>query len=86
MSETSTNWTGGLEKRREKQAAVKLPLHIRQTDGREETGVTKNLSRGGACFVSNLPLAEGETIYFTIGNLATLSTVSARVDWREFMR
>jgi hypothetical protein len=53
----------GAERRRFKRVPIKLPVRIRL----EEIGETENLSHGGVCFSSTLPLKVGDVVMVTVG-------------------
>ncbi len=71
----------GIDRRRSKRVAVKLPVRIRM----EEIGETENLSHGGVCFSSTLMLKIGDVVMLTVGYAFGKENLEApaRVVWRE---
>ena len=57
----------GADRRQARRVTIKLPLRIRLQDGQEELTRTENLSRTGVCFASNFTIAEGESVFLTLG-------------------
>ena len=76
---------GGVEKRRHKRMAVKLPLGVKLPDGREEAGTTENVSKSGLCFACNLEMQVGDRVYVSVGvnDPTEQRDIPARVMWRR---
>jgi hypothetical protein len=76
---------GGAEKRRHKRLAVKLPLGVKLSDGREEAGTTENISKSGLCFACNLEMHVGEGVYVKVGvdDPGEQRELPARIMWRR---
>jgi len=55
------------EQRKAKRLTVRLPVHIRWEDGREELSRTENLSKTGVCFISESKMKVGDVIRLTVG-------------------
>jgi hypothetical protein len=74
-----------LEKRGAKRYVVMLPVRTRQWEGGEEVTRTENLSHMGMCFLSNLAMKEGDTVFLTVGDLPADQQVevAARIAWRR---
>lgn len=71
----------GIERRRFKRVPVKLPVRIRM----EDVGETENLSHGGVCFSSALPLKLGDVVMITVGYQPGRSNKEhlGRIVWRQ---
>jgi len=82
LSSVRESWR---KQRRAKRLTIKLPARIRLQDGREEVAQTENLSKIGACFVSDVAMEEGQRILVSVGEASGMSQpgVQARVVWRR---
>lgn len=71
----------GVDRRRAKRVAVKMPVRIRL----EEIGQTENLSHSGVCFSSDLGLRVGDRVKLTVGygSAGAEREVPAQVVWRQ---
>jgi hypothetical protein len=58
---------GGTERRHAERLVVLLPLRITDQNGREEFTRTENLSKLGICFMSDLAMQEGDTVFVAVG-------------------
>ncbi len=95
---TTTDWSFGFheggpsemasvaaKQRRFKRFTVKMPVRIRLQDRQEEFTETQNLSKLGACFLSNLLMDELNPVLLSLGHGlgAHQKEMEARVVWRR---
>ena len=73
---------GGAERRRTGRFVVLLPLRITDQRGREEVTKTENLSKLGICFMSDLTMQVGDTVFVAVGP-DPRGKHAARVVWRR---
>jgi len=75
----------GAERRKEKRAAVKVPLEVRLPNGSKESGNTENLSKSGLCFGCSLEMQVGDPVYVSVGANASEEKreILAHVVWRR---
>jgi hypothetical protein len=75
----------GIENRRDKRLAIKLPLGVRLPNGAEEDSTTENISKSGLCFACNLEMQVGDRVYVTVRTdiPGEEQDVPARVMWRR---
>jgi PilZ domain-containing protein len=85
VSDVGAASAGAAERRRAKRVAIKLPVKIRLSDGREEVTRTENISKTGVCFSSNQDLHVGERIHLAVGYSESVGIpeAEARVVWRR---
>jgi len=60
--EVAVSFPLGMDLRREERRIVKLPISIRHVDGREESTITKDVSRSGICCAAKMELKIGERV------------------------
>ncbi|MGE5325623.1 MAG: PilZ domain-containing protein [Deltaproteobacteria bacterium] len=75
---------GGKDRRQTKRYVAMLPVRLRTDSGKMETARSENLCKLGLCFVSEIPLEPGDTIYLSVGPLESgKKELPARVAWRR---
>jgi len=84
-SSTGLTPQGDRELTREKRLAVKLPLEITLSDGREETSTTESISESSFCFACSLELQIGDRIYVSLGldPPEVQRAIPARIIWQH---
>ncbi len=75
---------GGKDRRQTKRYVAMLPVQLRNQSGKLETTRTENLSKLGLCFISELAIQPGDSVFLSVGPPeGEKKELPARVAWRR---